>query len=396
MPGRILLVDDAPVNLKVLMSFLGGDGHRLFTASNGHEALDLARREIPDLILLDIMMPGMDGFTVCSELKAEPATAEIPVVFLSALSESADKVKGLGLGAVDYITKPFEKGEVLARVNTHLRFYELMRSLRRMNQELADKQRLLEEDLRAAADIQRALLPRPSLALPGVSLAWRFEPCATIGGDIFNALVLDERALGFFILDVSGHGVPSAMVTVSAAQSLSPVAGLVTRPPASITRRAVAPSAVLAELDREYPFERFERYFTISYLVLDASSGTLRFSSAGHPAPLLLRPDGSLDELSAGGPIIGAGFGPATFDEGEEKLEPGDRVFLYTDGIPEYENAQGVILGAPRFRETLSEGAPLGLEAACERVISAVREFGGSSPPRDDLSLLSFEYVGPA
>jgi sigma-B regulation protein RsbU (phosphoserine phosphatase) len=394
MPGRILIVDDAPVNLKVLSSFLGGDGHQLFTAASGDEALELARRESPDLILLDVMMPGKDGFTVCSELKADAATAEIPVVFLTALSDAADKVKGLGLGAVDYVTKPFEKGEVLARVNTHLRLFELMRSLRRMNRELEEKQRLLKEDLSAAADIQRALLPRPGLALPGVALAWRFEPCATVGGDIFNALVLDERARGFFILDVSGHGVPAAMVTVSAAQSLSPSAGLVTRPPDSIVRQAVAPAAVLAELDREYPFERFERYFTISYLVLDVSSGALRFSSAGHPPPLLLRRDGSLQELSAGGPIIGVGSGAEVFEEGEERLEPGDRVFLYTDGIPEYEDASGRVLGATRLRELLREAKGLELEAACERVTRAVREFGDSCPPRDDLSLLAFEYVG--
>jgi sigma-B regulation protein RsbU (phosphoserine phosphatase) len=395
MPGRILLVDDAPVNLKVLTSFLGHDGHRLFTASNGPEALDLARRESPDLILLDIMMPGKDGFAVCSELKADAVTAEIPVVFLTALSETGDKVKGLSLGAVDYITKPFEKGEVLARVNTHLRLHELMRSLRRMNRELEENQRLLKEDLHAAADIQRALLPRPGLALPGVSLAWRFEPCATVGGDIFNALVLDEHSLGFFILDVSGHGVPSAMVTVSAAQSLSPVAGIVTRPPASITRRAVRPATVLAELDHEYPFERFERYFTISYLVLDVSSGMLRFSSAGHPPPLLVGRDGSLQELSEGGPIIGVGFGPGAFEEGERKLERGERVFLYTDGIPEYENAEGRVLGAARFREVLREGSALDLEASCAQVTRAVREFGGSSSPRDDLSLFAFEYTGP-
>ena len=395
MSSRILIADDTPVNLKILASILTAQGHTPLPATNGQETLDVARRELPDLILLDIMMPGKDGYAVCAELKADPALAEIPVIFLSALQQTADKVKGLELGAVDYVAKPFDRAEVLARINTQLRLRQLTRSLVEANAELQERQGRIEEDLRAAADIQRALLPRAGLSLPGVSLAWRFAPCDAVGGDLFGALVLDERSLGFYILDVSGHGVPSAMLTVSAAQSLASGGGIVcSREPGSLRARAVPPAEVLSALDREYPFERFERYFTISYMVLEVGSGTLRYSSAAHPAPLLVRPDGTLCELTEGGPILGAGLGPASFEEGQRQLQAGERVFLYTDGIPEFEGPGGKPFGRDPFHRVLQETASSSLETACERVSMALREFGGASVPNDDVSLLAFELVG--
>ncbi len=142
---RILLVDDNPTNLQVLFSTLNGRGVHLLAAKNGEDGLAIARRMQPALILLDIMMPGIDGFEVCRRLKAEPVTRESAVIFLSALNDTPSKVKGLGLGAVDYIAKPFQSEEVVARVETHLKIRRLERELARRNQELeAANQRILE------------------------------------------------------------------------------------------------------------------------------------------------------------------------------------------------------------------------------------------------------------
>ncbi|NIN01602.1 MAG: response regulator, partial [candidate division Zixibacteria bacterium] len=113
-------VDDNTTNLQVLHEILGGRGYRLLIAKNGETALSIAHKAKPSLILLDIMMPGMDGYEVCRRLKADPETQDIPVIFLSALDDTKDKVKGLDLGAVDYVSKPFQAEEVIALVNTHL------------------------------------------------------------------------------------------------------------------------------------------------------------------------------------------------------------------------------------------------------------------------------------
>jgi two-component system sensor histidine kinase ChiS len=141
----ILLVDDNPTNLQLLFETLDGRGYKLLIAKDGKTALSIARKACPHLILLDIMMPEMDGYEVCRQLKADPATEEIPVIFLSALTDTKDKVQGLDLGAVDYVTKPFQPDEVIARVNTHLTVYRLKQALDGKNKELQEANEFLEE-----------------------------------------------------------------------------------------------------------------------------------------------------------------------------------------------------------------------------------------------------------
>jgi len=230
MASRILIADDAVFNQKILASILRKAGFEALVAGDGSTALRSARDSRPDLVLLDVVMPGMDGYEVCAGLKADAALADIPVIFLSSLDEPADKIKGLTAGAADYITKPFDGGEVLARVETQLRLRELTRALQSLNHDLVEKQRSLDDDLSAAADIQGALIPRADLTLPGLALSWLFVPSLAVGGDIFNAQQLDAEHVAFYILDVNGHGVPAAMVAVLAWQSLSPAMGLVVRP----------------------------------------------------------------------------------------------------------------------------------------------------------------------
>ncbi|MBD1892218.1 MULTISPECIES: response regulator [unclassified Coleofasciculus] len=125
----IMIVDDNPNNTKVLFELLKEAGYRVLVAKSGESALERLQSVSPDLILLDVMMPGIDGFETCRRLKASPATQEIPVIFMTALSDTLDKVKGLTLGAVDYITKPFQQEEVLARVKIHLKLYHLNQEL---------------------------------------------------------------------------------------------------------------------------------------------------------------------------------------------------------------------------------------------------------------------------
>src|SRR5499425_106444 len=155
-PATVLVVDDSPVNIQVVVRTLDGTGHRILVATNGKSAVEIANRIHPDLILLDVMMPEMDGFEVCRTLKTNPATRDIVIIFLSALGEVADKVAGLELGAVDYITKPIQAEEVLARCSNHLTLQRLQRQLRQSRDEL-------DQELASAAELQRLLLPQ---ALP--------------------------------------------------------------------------------------------------------------------------------------------------------------------------------------------------------------------------------------
>ena len=402
--GRLLIVDDNEINRRVLAGILRHESYDLLTAGDGEEAVEVARRSGPDLILLDIMMPTKDGYEVCADLKTDPRTENVPVIFLSALAETADKIKGLEMGAVDYITKPFDAGEVLARVRSQLKIRRLTEDLRHANRGLREQQALIDADLRAAAGIQRSLVPAVPPPLAAVEVAWRFIPCQRVGGDLFNVVALGPHHLAAYVIDVSGHGVPAAMVTVSLSQFLSLQAAHLY---AAGTTEPAAPADVLRRLDEEYPIERFDKFCTVAYALLDLRDGRLRCAVAGHPHPFVQRVDGRLEELDAGGPIIGLG-GVLPFDDAETRLAPGDRLVLYTDGVIEHSGSDGALFGDARFRHELTHTRALSPDAACEHILDAMRAFVGVSAPvsgaaeatdlgaphDDDITLLTLEYRG--
>ncbi len=251
----------------------------------------------------------------------------------------------------------------------------------------------LYEDLQAAAEIQRSLLPAISNSIDSFQLAWQFLPCQEVGGDIFNLVQLDQDYWGIYMLDVSGHGVPSAMMVVSITQELQPYAGHVVKDPTRsiLTRNIASPAEVLQALDLEYPLERFNNYFTITYLVLNAKTGLLRYSSAGHPKPVILRSSGGLEELVEGGTVIGLD-GIVPFTEGQNRLHRGDRLFVYTDGITEYENQSGEFFGKERLYKELQRlhGEPL--DQLVKEMIESLKCFGDHREPQDDISLLGLQF----
>ena len=201
----ILLVDDNPTNLQVLYQTLEGVGCRLLIAKNGEIALSIAAKALPDLILLDIMMPDIDGYEVCRRLKSDAATADIPIIFLSALGETEDKVKGLQLGAVDYITKPFQSDEVIARVNTHL-------TIHRLKREVENQKDQLEHELEVVSEVQRKLLPKEIPVIEGFRLSAHYETSRYAGGDYYDIIELPDRHWGLLIADAEGHSAPAAVL----------------------------------------------------------------------------------------------------------------------------------------------------------------------------------------
>ena len=251
----------------------------------------------------------------------------------------------------------------------------------------------LYEDLQAAAEIQRSLLPAISNSIDSFQIAWQFLPCQEVGGDIFNLVQLDQDHWGIYMLDVSGHGVASAMMVVSITQELQPYAGHVVKDPTrSIpTRSIAAPAEVLRALDLEYPLERFNNYFTITYLILNARTGELRYCSAGHPKPLVLRSSGQLEELVEGGTVIGLD-GIVPFTEGLNRLHRGDRLLVYTDGITEYENESGDFFGKERLYLELHRLHGKSLDQLVEEVIASLKCFGNQREPQDDISLLGLQF----
>jgi len=369
--STILVVDDSPTNLQVMVRTLQGTGHRILVAKDGATALDIARRGAPDLVLLDVMMPGIDGFEVCRRLKAEPATSQAAVIFLSARGEVSDKVSGLVLGAVDYITKPIQGEEVLARVATHLSRLHLERALR-------DSRDRLDKELAGAARMQRLLLPPAMPAHSSVSFAAHYETSRHAGGDYYDILPLGPNRFGIMVADVSGHGAPAAIVMAMIRAVLHTHPGLPDDPP-----------SVLHYVNRHFRFLwDTAMYATAVYAVLDAGARTLRLSSAGHPPPLLLR----RGEAPAALPIENSAC--LLWDElknvpsAEYELRPGDRLVFYTDGITERQAPRELMYDVDQFAAALARIGDVAPAAIVRQVVVELDRFADGHEPEDDQTLV--------
>jgi sigma-B regulation protein RsbU (phosphoserine phosphatase) len=292
-----------------------------------------------------------------------------------------------------------------SRINNRLlhelifKYSALEKKLKTLNRELMIKQQRIDQDLSAAANIQRSLLPGRSSPLEGLKVAWEFKPCEKIGGDIFNLTQLDNEHWAIYIIDVAGHGVPAAMVAVSVFQYLQPQSGhTMMMPRDSLTAQLVRkPAQVLEFLDREFTFDRFNNFFTMNYVIVNTKTGRLTSSSAGHPPPILLRKDGTLKLLRKGGRPLGtidlrlSDEEPIIYEEEYEQLLAGDKLIFYTDGVYEYQNAQGLFYGNERFYERLKELSDQTVDRLVAAVFESLLIFGNNAVPKDDISLLSVE-----
>jgi sigma-B regulation protein RsbU (phosphoserine phosphatase) len=274
------------------------------------------------------------------------------------------------------------------------------KKLKALNKELTWRQERIEEDLAAAADIQRSLLPQKIDIIDHLEVAWKFQPCDKIGGDIFNMAQLDDDHWGIYMLDVSGHGVPAAMVAVSVFQNLHPQTGRILMKSGD-TRQVHAfrsPAQVLEKLDLDYTFDRFNNFFTINYVILNAATGDFTCSSAGHPPPIIIRQNGSLDIMTSGCPPIGTSDLRLTdeqiiFPEEKRKINPGDKLLLYTDGVFEYQNQRREFYGNERFHQKLIDLNDRPVSDMVDMQFQALMEFGNGVAPKDDISLLGIEYT---
>ncbi len=368
----ILLVDDNPTNLQVLYQCLEGVGCKLLIAKDGELALSIAARALPDLILLDIMMPGIDGYEVCRRLKAYPATADIPVIFLSALQETGDKVKGLQLGAVDYITKPFQPDEVIARVNTHL-------TIHRLKQEVEQRKDELEHELEVVSAVQRRLLPKQLPAIDGFQLAARYETSRYAGGDYYDIVGLEDDCWGFLMADAEGHSTPAAVLMAMTCALFR-----------SHPQIGSDPAQVLQYLNEHLCKVADPSFITALYAVYDVRRKTVRVARAGHPLPMIYHAaEKKAEELDCPG-VFPMGIEP--YEEPipvvEAQLQPGDRLLLYTDGLTERFNEPGEAYGEQRLLQQLGTAAGDDPQEVLTAIIEDVQHFAGQHPADDDQALL--------
>ncbi len=399
--SRILVVDDEELNRDLLVRRLGKKGYVVESADGAAQADQQLEQADYDLILLDIMMPDVDGFEYLQRLRERWTVAELPVIMATAKDSSEDVVKALKLGASDYVTKPLDFQVVLARVETQLR-------LKHTTQQLADALRLLKEDLERAASFQRSQLPRPDLSVRGSEFAWIYQPCDALAGDFLNVIPLDDARTAFYVLDVSGHGTPAALLSASVARALavtddeSSVVAHVTKKGFMRGNRldVVRPSEVTARLNRQFEFDMSAgKYFTMAYMILDLDVGELAYTLAGHPPPVFVPAAGESRFLRCDGVPIGLldadDLREDSFQEQKISVSVGDRVFMYSDGLTEAFNDDHEQFGEDRLREAINHARELTVGQSVEHVMNVIRDFCGDHPFDDDMSIIAFELIEP-
>ena len=312
----ILIVDDSRMNRMVLSRSLAMEGYELLEAESADAALKILDYRKPELILLDVVMPEMTGFDLCRLLKQQKATQEIPIIFITSLDSTEDKIKGLELGAVDFITKPFNTAEILARVRTQV-------ALRQMYLTILETNLRIQKDLSTARRIQQNLLPSSNEGVgKDVSFEYVYLPCDELGGDFFDIYQINPHQIFFYILDVSGHGVASSMITIFTKIFFSIHAKLVHKP-----------GKLLQMLNQQFFRERLtEKYVTVFLGILNTDTDELTWSSAGQSVSPILYTDAEECLLSMQSFPIGLLENVSYADE-VCKFEAGASLLMYSDGM---------------------------------------------------------------
>jgi sigma-B regulation protein RsbU (phosphoserine phosphatase) len=369
----ILIVDDTPANLRLLSQMLAEQGYQVRPVLDGPLALEATRAEPPDLILLDIRMPEMDGYEVCEHLKADAQTRDIPIIFISALDATQDKVRAFTIGGVDYVTKPFQFEEVLARVETHL-------ALRKLQKQLQEANEKMERELALAGEVQGSFLPRELPDIPGWQLSVTLKPSRETSGDFYDVNLLPNGRLGILVADVVDKGAGAALF-----MALSWIL-IRTYAPEYPTQPELVLSAVNRRILKDTDANQFVAVF---YGILDPATGTLVYCNAGHCPPYLISAQNGeeIQKLIRTGVPLGI-FEDETWEQGVVQLGPGDVLVLYTDGITDAEDGKGTFFGQERLLGSVQANLGRSAQEMQDALMAEVHEFVGDAPQFDDIALM--------
>jgi len=365
----VLIVDDVKTNLLILKSILEREGFNVLEALNGITARELAINNAPDLILLDIVMPGEDGFETCTKLKAAPSTASIPVLFISALGDIDKKIRGFELGAVDYITKPFEPAEVLIRTKLHLRLSNARETL------IEDQRSRLKQLTKAQQDI----LVKPE-DLPKANFVVKYLPMLEAGGDFYDVIPFSEDIFGYFCADVSGHDLGASLATSAFKALIHQNAGLLYSPEETLQIVNSVLGSVLG----------VGVYLTAVYAMLNRRKKEIIIVSAGHPPVICFPMDGNPYPIETIGDVLGM-FDNIVLELRKVKVKQGDRFFLYTDGIIE-EDESGKIkraVGMQRLLTRIEKTKEIPLENSINDIMAGL--FPSGKALDDDVLIMEIE-----
>jgi phosphoserine phosphatase RsbU/P len=374
--GHILVVDDNENNRELLVRRLTRRGHSVVTAADGAIALATLRIQRFDLIVLDIMMPVMDGYTVLAHIRADAALRHIPVIVVSALGDLDSVVRCIELGAEDYLFKPFNPVLLNAKIDACL---EKKRLRDREQAYLASVRQELELGRRTQADFLPAALPQ----LTGWNLAATFLPAREVAGDFYDAFQLPNGRLGLLIGDVCDKGVAAALFMALTRSLVRAFAEQADRDPNDALAAVSLTNGYIVRHHRQS-----HMFATIFFGLLDPANGTLTYVNAGHPPPVRISVDHTLEPLDVTGPAVG--FMPdSIFTTATTRIAPGELLLAYTDGATEARNSTGELLGEERLLAAI--GGPTDMHTLLQRLEQAVQHHIVGDALADDITLLALQ-----
>jgi sigma-B regulation protein RsbU (phosphoserine phosphatase) len=385
-PVTVLLVDDQTIVAESIRRMLAAEPDVQFHyCQDPTKAIETANRVQPTVILQDLVMPDIDGLMLVKFYRANKPTRDVPLIVLSSKEEPAIKAQAFALGANDYLVKWPDKLEVLARVRYHSRGYIALLERNEAYRQLEESQRLLASEVAQAARYVESLLPAP-LTGP-VTVSWRFVPSTQLGGDMFGYHWLSPDHLALYLLDVSGHGVGSSLLAVSAANVLSAQSL-----PSTDFRD---PGEVVSRLNDVFQMERQDsKFFTIWYGVYDKSARRLAFCNGGHPPPLLFSgptpAEAPLTMLKTTGPLVGMLPPGMPFQSKVVELGASARLLLYSDGVFEIERPDGVMWTLDEFVAHVTALPPE--EPLLDPLLAHVRQLRAGPTLADDFSALEVRF----
>jgi sigma-B regulation protein RsbU (phosphoserine phosphatase) len=392
---RVLIADDDRLQRGLLETALSAWGYDVTCVDNGMRAWELLQgRSEFSVLITDWVMPELDGVALCRKLREEPRDPYLPVILITSREDPEDMVEALHSGADAFLKKPFDPSQLLAQIRVAERILKLEERLAEQLRELRGANTRLESGLTAAAAVQLSLLPEVSPKIHGVNFEWSYEACEMLGGDMFNIFRLDERRVGMYVLDVSGHGPSAALQSVTLSHVLTPFdqqGGILKRISESSGRYEVtSPAQVASRLNREFPLiERSGQFFTFLYGILDVETRVVRYVKAGHPGPLVVSRDGVRCLEKGGGIPIGI-LPDAEYEEEQLELSPGDGLVFYTDGVLETFSVDREAFGLDRMIQSIAEASG-GITQRLRALRLSLDEFSRGSPRRDDVTFVGLE-----
>lgn len=389
LPVIVLLVDDQSIIAESIRRMLGDHEDIVFHyCSNPAQAVQMAVEVKPTVILQDLVMPDMDGLTLVKCFRANPATKDIPLIVLSAKEDPKVKAEAFACGANDYAVKLPDKIELLARIRYHSTAYIRLLERNEAYEKLEESQSTLNAELAEAAEYVRSMLPDPLTG--SVDVSWRFIPSAHLGGDVFGYHWIDEDHFAIYLLDVCGHGIGAALLSISVIDVLR----LQTLPNANFLK----PETVLEALNQLFPMDKHHNmFFTIWYGVYNKKERTLTYSCGGHPPAILLTgpnvEHARFLKLTTPGLVIGA-MPDSKFQSATCAIKPFNRLFLFSDGVFELQQADGSNYTYQKFVDYLYKliSQTGHAEDELDRILHHCRKVHGKEFFEDDYSLVKIVF----